>query len=145
MRVRLKTVTLNVAETLDAPVAGSPEAAVPFLRAIFADLDGDREHFLVVAVNSKHRPVGYKVTATGGMAHASVDRRCALRDALLLGAANIIIAHNHPSGDPEPSPDDVVMTRELKEGARAVGLNLLDHIVLGSGDRWASLCKLGLL
>ena len=61
-----------------------------------------------------------------------------LRAAVIESAPSIIIAHNHPSGDPTPSPEDVSITRDLVEGGKLLGIDLLDHIVIG-GDRWVSL------
>jgi DNA repair protein RadC len=62
-----------------------------------------------------------------------VDPRTLLRDALLLDAAAIILCHNHPSGDPEPSKDDAALTRQLSLGGQILGIKIHDHIILGDG------------
>jgi DNA repair protein RadC len=98
---RLRTVTLKLGEPPAAKI-GSPENALAFLRPIYADLDGDREHFVFLALDTQNGVRGYKVVATGGQAASVVDAKTLFRDALLLGAAAIVIAHNHPSGDPTP-------------------------------------------
>ena len=74
-----------------------------------------------------------------GNVNSSVIRPAeVLRAAVIESAPSIIISHNHPSGDPTPSPEDVSITRELVQAGKLLGIDLLDHVVIG-GDRWVSL------
>jgi DNA repair protein RadC len=71
------------------------------------------------------------VVAVGGLNHTSVEPRDVFREAALGGAAAIMLFHNHPSGDPTPSPDDVELTKRLAAAGMVMGIAVLDHIVLG--------------
>jgi DNA repair protein RadC len=142
IRYRLKTVSI-LAQELATTKASSPALALAFLRPIFGGLDQDREHFIILAVDTQHGIRGYKVVATGGQNQTIVDPRTLFRDALLLGAAAIVLGHNHPSGDPEPSRDDLALTRQLSLGGDVLGVRVHDHLILGAGERFVSLAELG--
>ena len=144
LRYRLRTVTLKLGEPPAATVS-APEAALNFLRPIFAGLDGDREHVVLLALDSQNHVRGFKVVATGGQAASIVDAKTIFRDALLLGAAALILAHNHPSGDPAPSADDVRLTRRLVDAGKILDLRVHDHLVLGDQGRYVSLANSGQL
>lgn len=142
----LSTVRFRVAEGAppSPPSAPDPESAIPILRAIFENLDADREHFVILALDAKNTARGFKATATGGSSHSVVDPRTVYRDALALGANALILAHNHPSGDPEPSPDDVTTTRRLVDAGKILGVPVRDHLIL-AGTRYVSLMRRGLM
>jgi DNA repair protein RadC len=89
-----------------------------------------QEFFGVLCLNQRHEPIGFAVISVGGLASAAVDPRIALKAPLLAGAAAFITTHNHPSGDPTPSAEDIELTMRLSEGARAIGLRLLDHVIV---------------
>lgn len=76
---------------------------------------------------------------------ATIDPGAIFREAFKAGAEEIIVAHNHPLGDPSPSKADIDATRRLKAGAELVGLVLLDHLILGANDAFASLAEAGAL
>lgn len=115
-----------------APVSSS-EAAATYSRAIFAGLDADKEHFVMLALNNKNRVIGFKVVSTGSLTASIVHPREVFRAAIFLDAVSIIVVHNHPSGDPAPSREDIDITARLKAGAELLGLRLFDHVVLGDG------------
>lgn len=119
----------------DEPVntTRSPEETVKILRAIYADLDANQEHFSVLALNGDNQVIGYKVLSNGGMGYANVDQKLLWRAALTLGGTSIIVAHNHPSGNPRPSSEDFNLTKAIGEAAKLLDFRLLDHIILGSG------------
>jgi DNA repair protein RadC len=121
MAYRLKTVRVQfVAEPADFPV-GSPcksSADVERVaRAVYQTLDADKEHFILLAMNNKNRGNGFKVISTGSLTASLVHPREVWRAALHLCAAAVVFVHNHPSGDPAPSPEDQELTRRLKETA----------------------------
>ncbi|WP_258111598.1 RadC family protein [Alicyclobacillus sp. SP_1] len=106
-------------------------------------LDGaDREHFVVILLDTKHRVRGIHTVSIGSLDASIVHPREVLKPAILGNSSGIIVAHNHPSGDPTPSPEDIAVTRRLAEACKIMGINLLDHIIVGDG-RYSSLQALG--
>jgi DNA repair protein RadC len=104
----------------------------------------DREHCLAVLLDTKHRVLRTSTVSIGSIDHTFMTPHGIFRDALLGNAAAVILAHNHPSGDPEPSRDDERVTRRLVEAGRLVGVEVLDHLVVGGGS-WVSLARRGLV
>ncbi len=90
-----------------------------------------REEFHVLCLNSRNVLLRHVCVAVGSVDQCHVDPREALAPAVACRATGIVLIHNHPSGDPEPSVQDVALTRQLREGARLLCLRLLDHIVVG--------------
>lgn len=105
----------------------------------------DREHFLVIGLDNKNRCLGIEVVAigTGNVAHIPV--RDVMRPLLLAGALRFIVCHNHPSGELAPSQADVAITRSLTEAAELFGIELVDHVIVGPGDGYASFQELRLM
>lgn len=92
------------------------------------------EHFVIVAVDSRLRVIARRTVAHGGQTQVSISPREVFRAALELGANAIFIAHNHPSGDPEPSADDLALTQLLIAAGTLIGVQVMDHIVLTPGE-----------
>jgi DNA repair protein RadC len=132
-------VRLTVSEPVPQKWVNTPKDSLPLLRTIFADLDADQEHFCLLTLNIQNKVTGYKVISSGGMSGTEIDFRLLFRAALALGGTSILIAHNHPSGNPTPSQEDIAITQRIKSAADLLGFTLLDHIVLGDGIRYASL------
>ncbi len=84
-------------------------------------------------LDSKHRVLRTTIVASGTLNAAHVEPRDVFREAAVGGAAAIVLFHNHPSGDPSPSPDDKELTRRLAAAGVLMGIDLVDHIVLGEG------------
>lgn len=120
----------------------SPEAAAELLVPMMQDLD--REHCLTLNLDTKHRLLATTTVSIGSVDHTFMSPREVFRDALLHGASAIVIAHNHPSGDAEPSRDDEAVTRRLGKAGELVGVEVLDHVVVGH-RRWVSLARRGVL
>jgi DNA repair protein RadC len=120
----------------------TPREAAAFLLPEF----GSRpvEHFGVVLLDSKHRVLRTTVVATGTLNTTIVLPRDVFREAMLSAAAAVVAFHNHPSGDPSPSPDDVELTRRLAAAGTLMGIELVDHIVLGDA-RYCSFKEAGRL
>jgi DNA repair protein RadC len=127
-RYRLTLVAESSGIASSEPIQTSMAAAM-LLRPCFAGLD--REHFLVCGLDAKHRIIGINIVAVGSLTLAIVHPREVFKALILMNAAAFICAHNHPSSDPTPSPEDRVLTRRLRQGAELLGITLLDHIVLG--------------
>ena len=130
-RYSLKTFKLSVRACEPGAKVDSPKAAVPVLRQILAQLDADQEHFILLALSTQLHVTGYKVVSSGRMASTLVDSRILFRSALLLGAASILLAHNHPSGVATPSAEDRALTRRLVACGDMLDLRVLDHLILG--------------
>lgn len=117
----------------------------PFLsaRQVFEHLEwslaGDRrEHFSVLLLDVRHRLLANRTVSIGSLTASIVHPREVYRPAILASAAAIIVAHNHPSGDPSPSGEDVKVTRRLHRCGQWLGIPLLDHVICGQGE-WHSL------
>jgi len=100
------------------------------------------EHFGVVLLDTKHRVLRSTVVASGTLNTTIVLPRDVFREAMLGGAAAVIAFHNHPSGDPTPSADDLELTRRLAAAGTLVGIDLVDHVVLGDA-RYCSFKEMG--
>lgn len=101
-----------------------------------------QEHFLICFLNVKNKLLGYKEISIGNMNAASADIKEGMRWALRYKAYNIILIHNHPSGDPEPSRADIGVTKAFSDAAKLLDMSVLDHIIIGDGI-FVSLCERG--
>ena len=97
-----------------------------------------QEQLRVLLLNTRNKVMGQRIVYQGNVNSSIVRPAEVLRAAVIESAPSIIIAHNHPSGDPTPSPEDVSITRELVQGGKLLGIDVMDHIVIG-GDKWVSL------
>lgn len=103
----------------------------------------ETERLLVVMLNTKHRFLGDFELSKGTVNASMASPREAFIEALRTGAVYIILLHNHPSGDPTPSREDVVTTKRMKEAGNIIGINLIDHIIIGD-NKYISLKQIGL-
>lgn len=92
------------------------------------------EHFVAVALNSRNEAIGWSTIAIGTETMCAVAPSEVCRFALLAGAAALVVGHNHPSGDPNPSSEDIALTERLGEAMRLLGIRLLDHVIVGDGS-----------
>jgi DNA repair protein RadC len=104
----------------------------------------DREHFVLITLDSKNRTIGYHTISVGSLATSVVHPRECLKAALLDSAAAVVFIHNHPSGDPAPSREDRECTSRLVEASKILGIRVLDHIIFGLTDYY-SFADAGLL
>ena len=119
------------ARPLDKVHFGSPQDGAMFLmpRLRYAG----KEQFVVVLLNSKNKVIGTEVISEGTLTGSVVHPREVYKPAILQNAAAIAVAHNHPSGDPTPSGEDKRLTTMLQDAGRAIGIPLLDHLIIGDG------------
>ena len=108
----------------------SLEAAAALLRPRLADKR--KEHFLAALLNNRHQLIRVAEIAIGSLSATLVHPRELFTEAIAASAAAVIIAHNHPSGDPEPSDDDLALTRRLVEAGALLGIEVLDHLIIAS-------------
>ena len=109
----------------------SPEDAAEIAAKFFEDMSSDREIFAVMLLNTKNRVIGINVVSVGSLTASVVHPREVFKAACLANAANIILTHNHPSGDPAPSKEDISITSRLVQAGRLMDIPVLDHIVIG--------------
>jgi len=107
----------------------SPQAVLEFARVKMAGLS--HEAFMVIFLNTKNRVLGYNVVQEGTVDRAVIYPRRIVEEAIGRHAASVILVHNHPSGQSEPSPEDRELTRTIVEAARTIDLRVLDHIIVG--------------
>ncbi|NPV73346.1 MAG: JAB domain-containing protein [Pelotomaculum sp.] len=120
-----------------------PEDAVALLRNFLED--ADRENFVVVCLNTKNEPTAIHTVSVGTLNSNQVHPREVFKAAILANASCVILSHNHPSGDPSPSNEDIEVTKRLKEAGRIIGVDILDHIVIEDKGRFVSLKLKGIL
>lgn len=94
----------------------------------------DREYFTAVLLNTKHHIIGVEIISIGSLNASLVHPRELFKSCIKRSAAALIVAHNHPSGDPTPSAEDREITRRLAEVGKIVGIQVLDHIIIGEKD-----------
>ena len=107
----------------------SSSAVAGYLRILLAGLA--REQFWVLFLDCKNQLIASEMLAEGTVDHAPVYPREVLRRALELNSSNLILVHNHPSGDPSPSRPDIEMTRQVIEAAKALRIGVHDHMIVG--------------
>ena len=106
-----------------------------YFRVKMSDMPHEECHLLLL--NVKNQFMGHHVVSRGGISESSVDVRLVLRHALIAGAPNLILAHNHPSGNPMPSRQDDDLTMRLQKACQTIGLRLLDHIIIGDDSYYS--------
>jgi DNA repair protein RadC len=129
-------------EVIHRPVLGNWERLMEYLHAVLAR--EKIEQFRLLFLDNKNRLLADEAQARGTVNHTPVYPREVVKRALELAASAIILVHNHPSGDPSPSREDIEMTREIKAAVGTMGILLHDHIIVGNGA-WLSFRKEGLL
>ncbi|MBM4340269.1 MAG: JAB domain-containing protein, partial [Deltaproteobacteria bacterium] len=112
-----------------------PEAVVKAVRAGIKDKA--KEYFKLILLNHRNKIVGISTISIGTLNASLVHPREVFKDAIKHSAASIVLAHNHPSGDPEPSEDDLTITKRLTEAGKIFGVEVIDHIIIGK-DRFFS-------
>jgi len=149
MRYRLKLATWHVHREhgqLSPRNLGSPEAVALLARDFLRAADDDKGHFWTIFLNAQNHYLMHTLVSTGTQSASLVHPREVLGPALRVGAAALILVHNHPSGEPTPSREDLRLTQQLVEGAQLLDLRLHDHIIIGNGtERWISLAQRGAL
>lgn len=114
----------------------SPDQVAKMLSKYYAG--ADREHFVVVMLNGKNRIIGFNTVSIGSLNQATVHPREVFKPAVASSAATVILSHNHPTGDPEPSLEDRMMTDKLKAAGDILGIKVLDHMIMGAGEKYFS-------
>lgn len=148
-RYRLKLATWTVVREPGQPsprVLSDPAAVVALAKDFLAAADDDKEHFWAIYLNAQNHYLFHTEVSTGIQSASLVHPREVLGPALREGASAVILVHNHPSGDPTPSREDIRLTRQLADSAKLMDIRLHDHVIIGSGTlAWVSFALRGLL
>lgn len=131
----------------DPRAVDGPAAVITIVKALDIIPDDAREHFVVLMLNAQNKCIAWHAVSTGTLSATLVHPRDVFGPALrTMGVASLILVHNHPSGDPKPSAEDIRLTRQLAEGARLLDLRIHDHVIIGNGtDKFTSMATEGLL
>jgi len=106
----------------------------------------DREQFCILLLDTKNKIIGLNIVSTGGLSSATVHPREVLKPAILANAAAIILAHNHPSGELTPSPEDKAITKRIIQASDIMGITIHEHLIISMGDeRYFSFADQGLI
>lgn len=114
----------------------NPKEVAKLCRKFLDDLD--REQLIVISVNTKCEPTNINIVSIGTVNASMCVLREIFKPAVLSNATNIIISHNHPSGDTTPSKEDVMTTERIAKAGDIMGISLLDHIIIGSDEDYYS-------
>jgi len=106
--------------------------AFEYIRSTAMDLD--REHFYILHLNTRMEVTGTEVVSIGSLDATIVHPREIFRTSIKKSAASIVLVHNHPSGDPSPSEDDLSITKRLVDAGRILGISVQDHVIIGRGS-----------
>ena len=123
-------------------VIRSPKDSAVIMREFIGN--SDREQFVVACLDMKNKVTNITLVSMGSLNASVVHAREVFKTAILSNSASIICAHNHPSGNPAPSPEDIVVTNKLIEAGNTLGIQVLDHIIIGDDDKFFSLNQNGL-
>lgn len=128
---------LKLAKALTVPVSNpytirSPQDVYNLLESEMRYLD--KEHFVCVFLSTKNHVISTEVVSIGSLNSAIVHPREVFKAAIKFSSASIICTHNHPSGDPTPSPEDIELTNRLVEAGTIIGIEVLDHLIFGSSN-----------
>jgi DNA repair protein RadC len=124
------------------PQVKSPADAANLLIGEMAMLE--QEHLRTILLDTKNHVLKIHTVYIGSLNTAVVRVGELFREAIRANSAAVIVAHNHPSGDPSPSPEDVQVTRQIVQAGKLLDIDVLDHLVIGNGSRWVSLKERGL-
>lgn len=133
---------LCVESPAERPQIQSPRDVVNLLQADMALLE--QEHLRVLLLDVRNRVLAAKTVYVGRLDGVDVRLGDLFREAVRAGAAALVVAHNHPSGDPTPSSEDARITRQIRQAGDLLGITLLDHVIIGGGNRYVSLKERGL-
>lgn len=114
-------------------VSSSTDAYKKILEVFKLDKKAE-EHFVMLCLNTKNEIIGAFLISKGGLNYAYLNKADVIKRALLCNSSKIIIAHNHPSGNIEPSSNDINATKQIKEACEIMDIQLLDHLIIGDNN-----------
>jgi len=126
---------LELSKRLEADVGENPNPILKSPEDVAAEVRGQlkgkmKEHFWVLCLDTRNRLINSKLVSIGSLDTSIVHPREVFKEAVSSSAASVIFVHNHPSGDPEPSKEDVELTKRLVKAGEIIGIDVLDHIIV---------------
>ena len=143
---RINIVTIKM-EKVKSMLVENKQISSPddVFRIVNKYLDGaDREHLVLLTLDTKNKITSINTVSIGSINTSIVHPREVFKTAILSNASSVILSHNHPSGDVTPSKEDVDITKKIKECGRILGIELLDHVIIGD-DKYSSLKEKGIV
>jgi hypothetical protein len=131
MRIYEASITYNMVQMGDVQALTTPDKIAEYLRDGYAK-NPCQESLWVVCLDRRSKPISRTMVSLGTLTSALAHPREVFKVAILASAAGIVVSHNHPSGDPTPSSADLQLTRQLREAGRIIGIDLIDHVVVGT-------------
>jgi len=129
MRIYEASIAYSIVQLGDVTALNAPEKIAEYLRDAYAK-NPCQESLWVVCLDRKNKPISRTMVTLGTLTCALAHPREVFKIAILASAAAIVVSHNHPSGDPAPSAQDVQLTRQLREAAKIIGIDLIDHVIV---------------
>jgi DNA repair protein RadC len=111
------------------PKMEHPESVADYMKPLL--MDKEQEEFWVLMLDTKTRLIEAKIATIGLLDRSQIHAREVFRDAIVANCSRIIVCHNHPSGDPTPSPQDISCTKNLVAAGRIIGIEVIDHVIIG--------------
>jgi len=130
-KFEVKLEKIKISDKIEKFNTSKAVAEDEFIHSLFQGSNNDKERFYVIMFDNKNVLIGFSLISMGSVTSTIVHPREVLKPAILSNAVSIITIHNHPSGGVEPSIDDISLTNRLKSACDIIGINLLDHIILG--------------
>ena len=122
-----------------------PGDVITYLDSLDDFRNSDREVFVVLHLDTRNRVIAHEITSIGSQSASLVHPREVFKAAILKGADGIVLAHNHPSGDPAPSKEDISLTHRLRDAGHLVGIDVMDHVIVAPPEGSISFKELGIL
>lgn len=124
-----KEISVNLPELDDK--MNTPEKVIKLAKEFLRIHEETEEYVYMICLNTKLKMIGVFELSHGTVNSSIIGIREMFQKALLANAVNVIVLHNHPSGDPSPSPEDIAITKRMKDAGKLIGVGLLDHIIIG--------------
>lgn len=141
--IRLKMIKEDCVKYDARKPISAPKNAYDIAKEVGMDENAEEE-FWIMCLDTKNKPCGFHMISRGSLNSSIVHPREVFKRALLNNAASIMLYHNHPSGNPEPSQQDIETTKRLRDAGDIIGIQVLDHLILGDGT-YCSLKERGLM
>jgi DNA repair protein RadC len=130
MRIYEASIAYSLVQLGDLTALSTPEKIAEYLQDAYLK-NPCQESFWVICLDRRTKPISRTMVTLGTLTSTLAHPREIFKIAILASAAAIVVSHNHPSGDPSPSAADTQLTRQLKEAAKIIGIDLLDHVIVG--------------
>jgi DNA repair protein RadC len=133
MRIYEASIAYSIVQLGDVSVLNTPTKIADYLGDAYQK-NPCQESLWVICLDRKNKPISRTMVTLGTLTSSLAHPREVFKIAILASAASIVVSHNHPSGDPAPSSADIQLTRQLREASKIIGIDLLDHVIVGNAE-----------